>query len=96
MSDAPAIPGLSVATLLHVGDLLTHEPSGLNGILVAGNPSSGVFTLMTAASNLVMVQIGLLDFGMWWRLERGGDVIKQATHDPKLLRQGIVREKEGR
>jgi len=96
MSDTPAIPGMNVGLGIAIGDLLTHEPTCLSGIVVDIDLASGLYTLMDGDA-MPIVHISPVAFGMWWEQSRnsgtGFEVIKHATHDPKLLRQGIVRER---
>lgn len=97
----PAIPGMNVGLGIQMGDHLTHEPSGLSGIVVGLDLASGFVTLMDGDA-LPIVMIGPADFSMWWRqsrnLDQGQafDTIKHATHDPVAIRLGIVKLKEDR
>jgi len=91
----PAIPGMFIHQMVQIGDKLTFEPTGDWGILVDWNPAAGSYTLLCGPS-LWKAEISLQGFGAWWSVERGGEVIKRATHDPVAIRLGILKLKEDR
>lgn len=102
MSDAPAIPGMNVGLGIAMGDLLEHEPTGLSGIVVDIDLASGFYTLMDG-DVMPIVHISPVAFRMWWTQSRSVDdglavreTIHRATHCPKAIRDGFVREKEDR
>lgn len=80
---------------LQVGDTVRHLPTGQHRHLdqIPQFRHSGYFGSEWLIGGFL---VGPSDFDLWWRVERGGEVLKEPRGDvPHVIATGHVREAQG-